>query len=88
MFVKLTALNYKVKLEALERYHNISEFNEERKVKWEESMRLASLSDEDSYIPKPFIEPNEFNETDYNITDRPIRVKKSTIGYYNTNIEG
>lgn len=82
--IKLTALHYKIKLFALERFHNISQYNETLLLEWEKEVETArNLNDE---IPKkPFIEPFEFDEEDYDITEKKFRVRLKDIYSYKEN---
>lgn len=85
--IKLTALHYKLKTEALEKFHNISQYNENIMFEWEKSLEKAQSTGIE-YPTKPFVEPFEFEEEDYNITEQQFRVRKEDILYYKTNLDG
>lgn len=85
--IKLTALHYKLKTPSLERYHNIAEHNSSRLFEWEVEKERASVTGQE-YPKKPFIEPFEFKDEDYTITEKPFRVKKENIISYKENVEG
>lgn len=85
--IKLTALHYKLKTSALERFHDISEYNEELLFEWKLALDKAQ-STGIGYPKKPFEEPFEFEETDYNITEQDFRIRAEDILYYKTNIDG
>lgn len=85
--IKLTAFHYKLKLSALEVYHNVNEAAESRIYEWEQVMATARAVN-DSYIDKPFIEPHEFKQEDYHIKERQLRVLPEDILYAKENIDG
>jgi len=85
--IKLTALHYKIKTEALERFHNISQHNDGLMFDWEAELDRARATGID-YPNKPFIEPFEFDEVDYNITEQDFRIRAEDILYYKTNLDG
>ena len=85
--IKLTALNYKVKIESLERYHNINEHNEKRMHNWKLTMESADATGQ-GYTPKPFAEPFEFKDSDYDIVGVPFRVNPTNITIMKQNIDG
>ena len=84
--IKLTALNYKIKISALEIYHNINELAESRMFEWEEESKRSAIGGE--YVDKPFIEPHEFKTSDYDIKERKFRVRPEDILFYKENLEG
>jgi len=85
--IKLTVLHYKIKTEALERFHNISQYNEELLFNWEEELEKAKSMQIDHPI-KPFVEPFEFDEADYEIIEQDFRIRSEDILYYKTNLDG
>jgi len=85
--IKLTALHYKVKESALERFHNINSHNESLIFKWEKEVETAANRDLD-FPEKPFVEPFEFEDSDYNITEKKFRIRKEDIFSYMENEEG
>lgn len=85
--IKLTALHYKIKISALEIYHNINELAENRMFEWEKAMeKERTVMGE--YIDKPFIEPHEFKQSDYDIKEISFRVRPEDILFYKENIDG
>lgn len=85
--IKLTALHYKLTIPALEKFHNISQHNEGILFEWEQEVESARATGVE--LPKkPFIEPFEFEEDDYNITEQAFRIRKEDILYYKTNLDG
>lgn len=85
--IKLTALYYKVKTEALERFHDINEHGETLIYEWEKELEKArDLGTE--YPSKPFIEPFEFEDDDYDVTEQPFRIRLSDIQSVKTNLDG
>lgn len=85
--ISLTALHYKIKVSALERFHNINEYNESRMFIW--SLEVDKAKDIGlEYPEKPFIEPFEFEDTDYVITERRFRVRLDDIYSYKENSDG
>ena len=85
--IKLTALHYKLKTSALERFHKISEHNEGLMFEWESALERSRATGID-YPPKPFAEPFEFEEDDYNVTEQDFRIRAEDILYYKTNMDG
>lgn len=85
--IKLTALHYKLKTEALERFHNISQHNEGLMFEWETSLERARATGID-YPAKPFVEPFEFEEDDYEVSEQAFRIRAKDILYYKTNLDG
>lgn len=82
--IKLTALHYKLKTEALEKYHNITEYNQGLLFDHENELEKAS-SIGGEYPVKPFIEPFEFLDSDYIVTEKAFRVRKKDIITYKEN---
>jgi CRISPR/Cas system-associated exonuclease Cas4 (RecB family) len=84
--IELTALHYKVKIEALERYHNIAEHNQGLMFTYETELDKArDLNGE--YPTKPFIEPFEFRDEDYIVTEKKFRIRKKDIILYKENVD-
>lgn len=84
--LKLTALHYKIKSEALEIFHNITQHNDGRMFEWEaEFEKQRSLGGE--YPEKPFIEPFEFQDSDYNMTEKRFRVRPEDVFLYKENAD-
>lgn len=84
--IKLTALHFKLKTSSLERFHNISQYNEGLMFNWEaEVERSRNTSTE--YPNKPFIEPFEFEDDDYEITEQSFRIRPKDVLFYKTNLE-
>lgn len=82
--IKLTALHYKIKVSALEVYHTINELAESRMFEWEKVMsKERSLDGE--YVDKPFIEPHEFKQSDYDIQEKRFRVRPEDVLFYKEN---
>lgn len=85
--VKLTILHYKLKDEALERFHLINEHAEGLMFEWESALDKArSIGDE--YIQKPYVENFEFDDDDYEVTTGHFRVREDDIQSYRENIDG
>lgn len=84
--VKLTALHYKLKVESLQRYHNINEHNQGLLFDWEQETETAR-DIKGEYPAKPFIEPFEFEDRDYIITEKSFRVRLSDIYSYKQNAD-
>jgi len=84
--IKLTALHYKVKIEALERYHNIAEHNQGLMFAYESELEKARDLDGE-YPAKPFIEPFEFIDDDYIVTEKRLRLRKKDIILYKENVD-
>lgn len=84
--IKLTYLYYKLKTEALRRYHNIAEHNSGLMFEWENAVERAR-SVGDDYPPKPFIEPFDFKDSDYVMTEKPLRIRPKDVLYYRENID-
>ena len=87
MIVQITALNYKIKPESLERFHNLSEYAESRMFEWEQAINSTSTLGH-GYVEKPYIEPQEFKESDYVITEKPLLVRKEDFRYCTVNRDG
>lgn len=85
--IKLTALYYKLKTESLERFHNITEYSEKLLNDWEKELEKSKDLDTE-YPYKPFIEPFEFEEEDYDITEQKFRINSDKIILYKENLEG
>lgn len=84
--VKLTALHYKIKVESLERYHKINELAQSQIFDWELEVDKARNLDGD-YPEKPFIEPFEFIDSDYDKKELPFRIRKEDIYSYKENMD-
>lgn len=84
--VQLTGLYYKLKPESLQRYHNINEHNAGLVFDWEREVERARSVGGD-YPKKPFIEPFEFEEDDYNIQEKKFRITLKDIFLYKENID-
>jgi CRISPR/Cas system-associated exonuclease Cas4 (RecB family) len=84
--IKLTALHYKVKIEAMEKYHNIAEHNQA--LLFAHAIELEKATDIDgNYVPKPFIEPFEFQDEDYIVKEKKFRIRKEDIILYKENAD-
>ena len=84
--LKLTVLHYKLFPQALERFHNINEHSEGLMFDWESSFETAkSVGGE--YPAKPFMEPFEFEDEDYEVTKLQLRIKKEDILIYRQNVD-
>lgn len=85
--IKLTAINYKPKEEAMKRFHDVSEAIEanifEREIELESNRNIGG-----PYVEKEFTPPFEFNNDDYIITDFPLRLRKKDIREYKINTDG
>lgn len=84
--VKLTALHYKLKVEGLERYHNINEYGQSLLFEWEQEVDKARSVNEE-YPTKPFIEPFEFKDSDYDVKEKLFRVRLDDIYSYKENAD-
>lgn len=85
--IKLTALHYKLTTAALLRLHNITNFNESLMFNWENEVEKSRATGTD-YPDKPFIEPFEFEDDDYDVTEQEFRIRPQDILYYKTNLDG
>lgn len=85
--IKLTSLFYKIKNEALERFHNINQYSEDLLHEWEKQVEENKNFNID-LPPKPFIEPFEFEEEDYDIKEQKFRIDPKQILLYKENTEG
>ena len=85
--IKLTVLHYKLKTEALERFHNINNHNESLMFNWEQDLD-TSRNLNDDFPEKPFIEPFEFKPYDYIIIEKKFRVRLEDIYSYMENEDG
>lgn len=86
--IPLTAFHHKVKVDSLERYHKINEWAEERVHKWNDAISEWQLAgSQGERPPKPFIEPFEFIQSDYDITEKKFRVKPEEIITYGQNAQ-
>lgn len=85
--IKLTALHYKLKTEALERFHNINNHNDSIMFEWEQELDTARNVNSE-FPNKPFIEPFEFKPDDYYVTEKKFRVRLEDIYSYMENEEG
>lgn len=76
--INLTYLYYKLKLQSLIKYHNITEHNAGLMFEWEQEVEKAeSLGG--NYPKKPFIEPFEFKDDDYLVIEKKLRVRPEDI---------
>ena len=85
--LKLTGLTYKLKVSALERYHNITEHNQSLLFNFENDLDTARAVNGD-YPEKPFTDPFEFEDDDYIVTEKKFRVRKKDIILYKENVDG
>lgn len=86
--MKLTILHYKAKLEALEREHNITQYQEEKLHQWRIEVEKATDLNTD-YPKKPFFEPFEYQEEDYDITELYLDLKDvDDIKFISQTVEG
>jgi hypothetical protein len=82
--IKLTVLHYELKTSSLKFLHNVSQFQESAIFKWEQEVENAKLYNGD--LPdKPFLEPFEFKQDDYTITEKPFRIRLEDIYSYQEN---
>jgi len=87
--IKLTALYYKLTEQALEKHHNVKEFAAKRIFDWEKELAKAQTVGGDYEYPnKPFIEPFEFENDDYDVTEQQYRIRAEDIVSYRTNLDG
>ena len=84
--IKITALHYKLKTEALERYHNITEHNQSLLFEYEKELERSTDLNQ-NYPHKPFTEPFEFNDEDYIVTEKLLRIRKKDIISYKENAD-
>lgn len=80
--IKLTALDFKIKVEALERFHKINELAEQQVADWQKEAEEMQITGSNDYVEKPFIEPHEFVTSDYDIVERKFRVRPEIIWSY------
>lgn len=80
--IKLTALDFKIKIEALERLHKINELAEQQMADWQKEAEKVQIAGSDEYVEKPFIEPHEFVASDYEIIERKFRIDPKIIWAY------
>jgi len=80
--VKLTAIHYKVKSEALKICHSVDEEFSKRMFEWEKEMGVSTV-----YIEKPFMETFQFETFDYVQEQRPLRINKKDVMFYKLNID-
>lgn len=76
--IKLTALHYKIKTASLEKAHGIQNHYDYLNSEWEKEAETSrSLG---TPLPdKPFLEPFEFEEEDYDIKKVDVLIKKKSI---------
>jgi hypothetical protein len=86
--IHLTALHYKIKISALERLHSIKSYNEELMFNWNKEIDKIETMGTGEYPKKPFIEPFEFEDDDYDITDKKFRIRLKNIHIYKENESG
>ena len=86
MFIKLTVIDYTLKTDALEIYHNINEHNSGIIFEWEiKNKEIAATTS--SYEPKPYIETFIFDDEDYEMREDKFRIRVEDIYSYIENEE-
>lgn len=82
--IKLTVLHYVLKISALKKFHDIKEYQEKLMYNWQNEVESAKDMGTE-YPEKPFLEPFEFEQSDYTITEKPFRVRLEDIYSYQEN---
>lgn len=82
--IKLTSLDYKLKEEAIEKFHNINERNESLLFEWGRELEKATSMDM-AYPEKPYIEIFEYKDADFLKKERRYRVRLEDIHSYKEN---
>lgn len=79
--IKLTVLYYEVKSEVEEKIHNLQDHHNQKFREWEQELEFWQNIGGEQPV-QPYSEPYEFQEEDYNITERQMRVRLEDIYSY------